>query len=214
MIFKLPAKLLAIATGSIGLGLLGLAASSLAMAEGSAEAGQTKAATCIACHGVEGNSVNPEWPSLAGQHRSYIVKQLKAFKSGVRQNPSMSPMAQPLSDQDMEDVAAYFASQTLRGLEAEKSKVALGQRVYRSGNAELGVAACIACHGPSGRGVEPSAYPSIRGQHSKYVELQLNAYKAGQRDTDVGNNKMMRDVAARLSAEEIAAVASYVQGLR
>jgi cytochrome c553 len=158
--------------------------------------------------------VNPEWPSLAGQHAQYIVKQLKAFKGGTRQNPTMAPMAMGLSDQDMEDVAAYFASQTPRGLEADKSKVALGQKLYRGGNANTKIAACIACHGPSGSGNPPAGYPSLRGQHSVYVAAQLNAYKSGQRKTDAPNNKMMQDVAANLSADEIAAVASYVQGLR
>lgn len=185
-----------------------------ALAEGNAAAGQGKTGTCSACHGVDGNSANPEWPSLAGQHAQYIVKQLKAFKGGTRQNPTMAPMAMGLSDQDMEDVAAYFAAQTPRGLEADKSKVALGQKLYRGGNANTKVAACIACHGPSGSGNPPAGYPSLRGQHSVYVAAQLNAYKAGQRKTDAPNNKMMQDVAANLSADEIAAVASYVQGLR
>jgi len=185
-----------------------------ALAEGNAAAGQSKAATCVACHGVEGNSSNPEWPSLAGQHAQYIVKQLKAFKGGTRQNATMAPMAAGLTDQDMEDLGAYFAAQTARGLEAAKDKVALGQKLYRGGNGNTKVAACIACHGPSGTGNPMAGYPSLRGQHSVYVSAQLNAYKAGQRKTDAANNKMMQDVAANLSADEIAAVASYVQGLR
>jgi cytochrome c553 len=206
MKFKLPAQHFAAA-----LALASFAAGA-AYAEGSAEAGQAKSATCVACHGIDGNSVNPEWPSIAGQHDSYIVKQLKAFKSGARQNALMTPMAMPLSDQDMEDLAAYYAAQTARGLETEPSKLEAGQKLYRGGNATTAVAACIACHGPNGNGNAPAGYPSIRGQHAKYVELQLNAYKSGGRETDA--NKMMRDVATRLTAEEIAAVASYVQGLR
>jgi len=184
------------------------------MPEGNVAAGQAKAAMCAACHGVDGNSVNPEWPSLAAQHTQYIVKQLKAFKGGTRQNPTMAPMAMGLSDQDMEDVAAYFSAQTARGGEADNSKVALGQKLYRGGNAKTKIAACIACHGPGGRGNPAAGYPSIRGQHSAYVMAQLNAYKSGQRKTDASNNKMMQDVTANLSAEEIAAVASYVQGMR
>jgi cytochrome c553 len=186
----------------------------VALAEGNATAGQAKTATCAACHGVDGNSSNPEWPSLAGQHAQYIVKQLKAFKGGTRQNPTMAPMAMGLSDQDMEDVAAYFSSQTARGGEADQSKITLGQKLYRGGNTNTKVAACIACHGPTGRGNPAAGYPSIRGQHSVYVMAQLNAYKSGQRTTDAINNKMMRDETANLSADEIAAVASYVQGLR
>jgi cytochrome c553 len=123
-------------------------------------------------------------------------------------------MAMGLSDQDMEDVAAYFSSQAARGLEADKSKVALGQKLYRGGNANTKTAACIACHGPNGGGNPTAGYPTIRGQHSVYVVAQLNAYKSGARSTDIINNRMMHDVAANLSADEIAAVASYVQGLR
>ncbi len=182
------------------------------LAEGSAEAGQAKSTPCVACHGMNGNSANPEWPSLAGQHPQYIVKQLKAFKSGARQNPLMTPQAQPLSETDMADLAAYYASQTLTGLEADESKVALGQRLFRAGDAEKGIAACNSCHGPAGRGNPTALYPSIHGQHATYVEAQLKAYRNGTRQTD--QNQMMRGVAKLLTDEEIAAVASYVQGLR
>jgi cytochrome c553 len=208
---KLPAVLpAALLATSLAMGLM----PTHSHAEGSATAGQTKAATCAACHGVDGNSANPEWPSLAGQHSQYIIKQLKAFKGGTRKNDTMAPMAMGLSDQDMEDVAAYFSSQTLHGLEADKSKVALGQKLYRGGNASTKTAACIACHGPNGGGNPTAGYPTIRGQHSVYLIAQLNAYKSGTRTTDIINNRMMHDVATTLSADEIAAVASYVQGLR
>lgn len=194
--------------GSIAL----LLVASLCRAEGNAAAGQAKAAACVACHGVDGNSVNPEWPSIAGQHAGYLVKQLQAFKSGARKNDLMTPMALPLSPQDMEDLAAHFAAQTPRGLEAEKSKVELGQRLYRGGNDKTQLPACIACHGPNGRGNPPAQYPSLSGQHATYVAAQLNAYKKGTRTTDA--TKAMNEIAARLSDEEIQAVASYVQGLR
>jgi cytochrome c553 len=182
------------------------------LAAGSKEAGQAKAATCAACHGMDGNSVNPEWPNLAGQHETYIVRQLTAFHGGQRQNVLMSPMAATLSEQDMADLAAYFSSQAIRGGETEPSKAKLGQRVYRSGNVEGKVMACAGCHGPAGRGNAPASYPSIQGQRATYVALQLKAYKAGTRTTDP--NQMMRNMAAALSDEEIDAVASYVQGLR
>ena len=195
----------------LALSLLGAGA---ACAEGNAAAGQAKAATCAACHGVDGNSVNPQWPNLAGQHVSYIIKQLKAFKSGARQNPMMAPMAAGLSDQDMEDVAAYFSEQTLRGSEADKGKVEAGQKLYRGGNVQENVPACAACHGPDGRGNPAAGFPSIKGQHAVYVVAQLNNYKDKQRTTDAVNNKMMEDIASRLSADEMADVASYVQGLR
>jgi cytochrome c553 len=190
---------------------LGWTSSTLAAA-GTKEAGQAKAATCSACHGMDGNSLNPEWPNLAGQHQAYIVRQLGAFHGGQRQNVLMSPMAAILTEQDMADLAAYFSSQTLRGGETDPSKLKLGQHVFRAGNVAKQVMACAGCHGPTGRGNEPAAFPSIQGQHATYVAAQLRAYKAGTRTTDP--NQMMRDVAASLSEEEIDAVASYVQGLR
>jgi cytochrome c553 len=181
-------------------------------AEGSADEGQSKAAPCVACHGVNGNSANPVWPSLAGQHPQYVIEQLKAFKSGARQDPLMSPMAAPLSEGDMADLAAYYAKQTPTGLEADAAKIAQGQRLYRGGDATKGVAACTACHGPSGDGNPTARYPAIGGQHAAYVAKQLRAYREGTRQTDP--NQMMRNVAHSMSDEQIDAVAAYVQGLR
>ena len=189
-----------------------LAATGAAHAEGSAEEGQAKSATCVACHGVNGNSANPEWPNLAGQHVQYLTKQLHAFKSGARQNPLMSPMAVGLSDDDIEDLAAYYSSQTLTGLEADPSKVALGERLFLGGDPKTGVAACAACHGPGGDGNPAALYPLVHGQHSTYIEAQLKAYRAGARQTD--QNQMMRNITSTMSDEQIAAVASYIQGLR
>lgn len=187
--------------------------SGIAAAAGNKEAGQAKAVACMACHGMDGNSANPEWPSIAGQHASYIVKQLRHFKAGERQNPLMMPMAMPLSDQDMEDLAAYFASQTPRPTgETEPSKLKLGQKIFRSGNPATGVPACAGCHGPSGAGIPGGAYPRVGGQHAVYAAAQLRAYKSGARATDP--NTMMRAIAAKLSEQEIDAVASYLQGLR
>jgi cytochrome c553 len=182
------------------------------LAAGNKESGQAKSATCMACHGMDGNSPSPEWPALAGQHVSYIQTQLKAFKAGERKNDLMSPMAMILSDEDMADLAAYFSSQTVKGGETEPSKRALGQRVYRAGNLNSGVTACAGCHGPNGRGNPLAGYPSIQGQHAVYAAAQLRAFKSGTRSTDP--NQMMRTIAAQLSDEEIDAVASYVQGLR
>jgi cytochrome c553 len=190
-----------------------LAAFSLAaQADGNAEQGKTKATVCVACHGIDGNSANPEWPRLAGQHASYIVKQLEAFKGGKRQNPLMAPLVANLSDQDMADLAAYFSLQTGQGGETNPSKVSQGQKLYRGGDAKGGVSACAACHGADGRGNPPALYPQIRGQHATYVSAQLHAYKAGTRKTD--QNQIMQNVASALSDEQIDAVASYVQGLR
>ena len=198
----------------VALGLVAaIAWSGTVAAAGNAEAGQAKSATCMACHGANGISANPEWPHLAGQHASYVVKQLKHFKAGERNNPLMMPMAMMLSDQDVEDLAAYFSAQTPRPTgETEPAKLKLGERVYRAGNAEAGVPACAGCHGPSGAGVAGAAYPRIGGQHGTYAALQLRAYKSGARATDP--NSMMRTVAGKLTEDEIDAVSSYLQGLR
>jgi len=193
--------------------LLGLSATNLANAAGNIQAGQTKASTvCVACHGLDGNSVNPEWPSIAGQHETYIAKQIKAFKTGERTNALMTPIAMTLTDQDIEDVAAYFATQKIKGQEAAKNKVEAGQKLYRAGNNDSKTPACLACHGPDGRGNAEAGYPAIRSQHATQVALQLKAYRSGERKTD--QNEMMRTVAAKLSDDQIDAVAQYVQGLR
>lgn len=193
--------------------LLGIAFTTHSYAAGNVQAGQTKAASvCVACHGLDGNSVNPDWPSIAGQHEQYIVKQVKAFRAGQRTNTLMSPIAMTLTDQEIEDVAAYYATQKAKGMEADKSKAALGEQIYRGGIASNKVPACLACHGPNGRGNPASSYPSIRGQYATQVALQLHNYQKGERKTD--QNEMMRTIAAKLNDEQIAAVASYVQGLR
>lgn len=191
--------------------LLAMAVGS-AQAAGDAEAGKTKSATCLACHGVDGNSANAVWPKLAGQHPSYIKKQLREFKGGVRKNDLMSPMAMPLSEQDMDDLAAYFSSQTQTPGSAAADQVELGETLYRGGNAATDVAACMACHGPSGMGNPAADFPRISGQHAAYLEKMLKDFRSGDRSND--NAKMMRNVVARMTDKEIAAVAQYVQGLR
>jgi cytochrome c553 len=185
-----------------------------ARAEGSVQEGESKAATCTACHGPAGNSSNPLWPTLAGQHPLYTLRQLQAFKSGTRTDPLMTPMAAPLSDDDMQDLAAYFAAQTPAGMEADPAKVSEGERLYRGGDQKGGIAACAACHGPSGHGNPAASFPSIRSQHASYVVAQLKAYRSSARKTDQEQNQMMRNVASGLSDSQIEALASYVQGLR
>jgi len=202
---RLAASALALASG--------IAFSPAVMAEGDAAAGQAKAAICAACHGADGNSVNPVWPSLAGQHSSYIVDQTNAFKSGLRSDPLMTAQAGILSDADLADVAAYFASQTAAQRTANPALADMGERLYRGGDKEEGVAACIACHGPSGRGNAPAGYPSLTGQHATYTAKQLADYKSRARRSD-GDTQMMRNIAAELSQEQIDAVAAYIQGLR
>lgn len=192
------------------LAVMGTASS--AFAAGDAAAGQAKAAACAACHGPDGNSFNPEWPKLAGQHPDYIVKQLKDFKAGVRQNPLMSPMAAPLNDQDILDLAAFFSSQKTQLGEADPNLVAAGEKVYRGGNVASGVSACAACHSPTGTGNPAAMFPRVSGQYAAYVAKQLQDFKTGARTNDAG--QMMRNIASKMTNEEIQAAASYMQGLR
>jgi cytochrome c553 len=202
-----------------------LATSSLAYSAGSVEAGQAKSLTCAACHGPDGNSVNAEWPSLAGQNGLYTQRQLEAYRkdekeTGSRSNVLMSGMAKGLSDEDIADLAAYYAAQTPARLTADPTLVARGQKIYRGGDAEAGVSACIACHGPTGHGNPLAGYPRIAGQHATYIVTTLKEYAAGARQTDVHVNQMMRNVSAQIRQQEgdektdMDAVASYIQGLR
>jgi cytochrome c553 len=188
--------------------------------KGKAASGATKAAVCTACHGPNGNSTNPEWPRLAGQSAVYIAEQLRLFRSGVRNNPVMKPLAAALSDQDIDDVAVYFEAQTPQGLEADPSYWQAGQALYLRGDREHDVPGCVACHGPVGRGNLAAGYPALRAQQSVYVMKQLNDYASGARysgpnpATASRNGIMMFTIAKRLSAEQIRDVASYVQGMR
>lgn len=179
---------------------------------GDAGQGAQKAAVCVACHGVAGNSVNPEWPSLAGQPEAYVVAQLKAFKHGGRVNPLMTPMAAPLSEKDMQDLGAYFSQQTPTGREADPSNWKAGEKLYRGGDAARGIPACIACHGPQGRGNEPAGYPALRAQHAVYAYAQLKAFQEGTRKSP--GNEIMAAVTDRMTDVEMRALASYLQGLR
>ncbi len=195
-----------------------LAAASLANAqaliEGSAEAGKAKSITCAACHGADGNSVNPNWPNLAGQHATYIVQQLQAFKDGTRADPLMTPQAMMLTEDDMKNLAVYYASQQSAPKPvADASTLDLGESLYRGGDTDTGAAACMACHGPTGRGNPAAAYPLLRGQYSVYLAKQLRDYAAGTRTSD-NPQGMMQDIASRLSEDDILAIASYMQGLK
>jgi len=182
--------------------------------DGDAEAGKNKAITCGACHGADGNSVNPVWPSLAGQHSTYTVAQLQAFKNGTRSEPLMLGQVMSLSDEDMRNLAVYFASMPAAAKAvADPATVDLGQRLYRGGDNENNSSACIACHGPTGRGNPAAAYPSLKGQYATYTAMQLRAYASGARQSD-GPTKVMRDIASTLSEDDIVAVSSYIQGLQ
>lgn len=180
--------------------------------DGDAEAGAAKAAPCVACHGVAGNSVSPEWPKLAGQGAKYTYGQLLAFKDGTRSNPIMAGQVANLSDQDMKDIAVYYAQQTPSLGAADPALVETGEAIYRGGNKETDTAACLACHGPRGIGNAAASYPRIAGQQATYTENQLKAYRARER-AGTDHARMMVDVADRLTDEEIKALASYLQGL-
>jgi cytochrome c553 len=181
-------------------------------AAGNADEGKNKSAVCAGCHGADGNSgINPLWPKLAGQHPQYIEKQLKDFKAGNRSDPLMSPMALPLSEQDMADLAAYFSSQSKTIGVAAADVVAAGEQIYRAGNAKTGVAACMACHGPAGSGNPLANFPALNGQNAEYLVKALKDFRAATRAND--NAKMMQGVVARMTDQEMEAVAQYIQGL-
>ncbi|MFC5431304.1 c-type cytochrome [Paraburkholderia denitrificans] len=207
------------AVAGFAAGLSMMSASALADAAkpnaANAAHGQAIAAqVCVACHAADGNSPAATYPKLAGQHADYLVKQLADFKSQggkppARSNPIMSGLAATLSDQDAIDVAAWFASQTTKpGYARDAKTVPLGQRIWRGGIAEKGVPACAACHGPTGQGI-PVQYPRLSGQWADYVAAQLNAFQQGTRN----NSEPMRQIARRMSDDEIKAVADYAAGL-
>jgi cytochrome c553 len=179
---------------------------------GDAMAGKAKSGLCGTCHGTEGNSANSLWPHLAGQHASYIVQQLKGFQSEARTEQTMSPMAAPLTEQDMFDLAAYFESQAPKIGTASQESLELGENIYRGGNQETRVSACISCHGPQGKGNPAAKYPKISGQHADYALKQLQDYKSGVRKPE-DNAAMMRDIVVKMSDDEMKAVTNYMQGL-
>lgn len=180
-------------------------------AAGDPSAGQQKSVTCAACHGADGNSINPVWPRLAGQHAEYTKKQLLDFQAATRENAQMSPMASPLSAQDIDDLSAYYSAQKAKGGSAHPEHVDLGQKLYRAGNPKSGLPACMACHGPRGSGNPAAAYPALGGQYAEYTSAQLQAFKSEQRAND--SNAVMRDIAGKMNNAEIEAVSSYIQGL-
>ena len=184
----------------------------VSVAAGNAEEGKAKAISCGGCHGADGNSANPSWPKLAGQHAGYTAKQLADFKAGnKRSDPLMAGQVASLSSQDMADIAAYFAKQTGSQGAASKELAAAGAKLYRGGNKKKGVAACIACHGPTGAGNPAANFPKLSGQHAAYVEKAMKDFRSGSRTNDM--NKMMQNIAEKMSDKEIKAVASYISGL-
>ena len=192
----------------VGACLLGYA--SWTLAGGNIKAGEEKAAACGGCHGMDGNGAAPIFPKLAGQHKPYLIKQLQDFKSVKRVEPTMNAMAEALTEEDMEDMAAFYSSQKLTFEKSEPS--ALGERLYRAGNTKTGVPACSGCHNPDGSGNPQAGFPLVHGQYAVYIEKTLHDFKSGERTNDM--NAMMRSFAAKLSDEEITALANYIVTLR
>lgn len=184
-----------------------------AHAEGNAQAGQGLAASkgCVGCHGMDGNSMIPGNPKLAGQGAGYLQKQLADFKAGTRKGTVMGGMVAALNEQDMADLSAYFASQTIKVGSGNKDLVPQGEKIYRGGDKENGVSACIACHGPTGSGNPAAKFPALGSQHAAYVETALIEFRNGKRSNDTG--KMMQDIAAKMTDAQIKAVSEYIAGL-
>ena len=187
-------------------------------AAGDAEAGQAKAATCVACHGVDGNSAVPTFPKLSGLGHKYLLKQMQDIRDGRRPVALMAGQVDNMTDQDLADIAAFYNAQPRTGGAADPDKVSLGRKVYLGGIAERQVPACSGCHSPTGNGNGPAGYPALAGQYADYVAAQLKMFRKGYEDpagrTNGGEAKIMRTTAFRMSDMEIEAVASYIEGLQ
>jgi cytochrome c553 len=204
--------------------LVSALSTTLALPALAADAQTTATTVCAACHGPDGNSFNGDWPKLAGQHPQYTIAQLTAFRCAATGKPDkcvgrssgnsalMVGQAANLTDAEIAALADYYAAQTIKPGVASAALATKGEKLYRGGNPTSAVPACIACHGPDGRGNAAAKFPAIGGQHAQYLETQLKAYRDGSRRGDL--NQMMRNLAANLTDDEIKAVASYVQGLR
>lgn len=184
---------------------------------GDADAGKNQVAVCGACHGADGNGIAP-FPKLAGQGEKYLIKQMQDIRDGARSVPTMAGQLDGKSEQDLADIAAFYAAQARSGGQTDPELLALGESIYRGGIAERNVAACTACHSPTGKGNAPAGYPALAGQHAQYVADQLRAYRKGEQDpegrTNDGETRIMRNTAFGLSDMEIEAVSSYVAGLK
>ncbi len=203
-------------------------APTLVHAQGNKDAGKTIAASCASCHGEDGNSMVSTFPKLAGQHESYLVRQLQDLKDGFRNAPMMAPLAMALDDQSIEDVSAFYASQNISANQLpildddddssqpdkDNSKklddlLALGSDLYRNGNLDTKISSCIACHGPTAEGNKPSSFPSLRGQHADYLIKALTDFKKGSRTTS-SSDSMMHLIAKKMTDKEIQAVSYHI----
>jgi len=192
--------------------LLTLGITGFAHAAGNAEAGQGKVVVCGACHAADGNSAAPNFPKLAGQGERYLLKQLKDIKSGARPIVEMTGLLDNSSDQDLADMAAFYASQQMSVGAADPKLVEAGQALFRGGKLDEGMPACIGCHAPDGSGLAAAGYPKLAGQHAAYNAKQLTDFREGNRTND-GESMIMRAIAAKLSNKDIEALSSYIQGL-
>ncbi|MGB1271287.1 MAG: c-type cytochrome [Endozoicomonas sp.] len=193
--------------------VISLGVTGVAFAKGGAAAGKGKVATCTACHGPTGVSPAPNWPNLAGQGERYLVKQITEIKEGKRSVPEMAPFVGSLTKQDIEDIAAFYSSQSAPVGATDPKHVPLGESLYRGGDAKKGIPACSGCHSPTGKGNYLASYPLIAGQKADYTAKQLRDFREGDRTND-GDTKIMRTIAEKLSNKEIEAVSHYISGLR
>jgi len=193
----------------------------MANAAGNAEAGQAMTAMCAGCHGADGNSAIATFPKLAAQGEVYLIKQMQDIKSGDRVVIEMTGLLNAFNDEQLSDMAAFYASQTAQIGQASADLVDLGESLYKAGNAETGVPACAGCHSPTGKGNSVGGFPALSGQHAAYTAAQLTKFQKGYRAeapsaahrTNDGDGKTMRDIAFNLKDFEIEALASYIQGL-
>ncbi len=198
--------------------------STQSFATGDVTQGKAKSVTCIACHGVDGNSIAPTFPKIAGQNEDYLIKQLKEFKTGSRVDAVMAGMVAPLTKADIANLAAYYASQKVSsGVPATGDTFVLGQKIYRGGKKSTDVTACIACHGPQGKGVPSAGFPALASQHSMYIAKQLKLFRQYSINLQTGENKpsrtndyegMMINFTKNLTNKEIDAVSAYISGLK
>lgn len=191
--------------------LIAMGVVSYGHAAGDADAGKAKVAVCGACHGADGNSAAPNFPKLAGQGEKYLLKQLNDIKNGDRAVLEMTGLLNGFNDQDLADISAYYASQNGSVGYADKDKAEIGEKIYRAGIADRGIAACAGCHSPTGAGNAPAGFPKLGGQHAQYTVKQLKDFRDSKRANDP--NGMMRDNIYTMRDDEIEAVSQYIQGL-
>ena len=197
----------------LGISWVGFTQSIQGEEAGNAAAGEAKAVACVACHGNDGTSTIPDYPHIAGQNAKYLEIQMRQMRDGERNIPLMAGQLDAMSDQDLKDIAAYYASQPGKIGQASPENLELGERIYRGGILDKNVAACTACHSPNGNGNTLAGFPRISGQPVGYTVTQLKSYREEERTSDEYVSGMMRDIAARMTDSEIEAVANYIQGL-